>query len=205
LALATGQGIEFRPAQILRNQTVQALLIGRRGKCLHQRYLLPEGALAHRGNALLETGKCLWVSNTAILATEAVQVAKDFVVKNTDQSVEFEQGVLQGCGGQQYLFCRRQGVLESFGYLVGFFIDVSEPVSFIDDRQIPRHHPQIICLRTGKLVGADHQSFTDIKGIPDTCFFGLVIACGFQNLAFDAKLLLQLLVPLFSQVGGHDD
>jgi len=54
------------------------------------------------------------------------------------------------------------------------------------------------------LVGTDNRELC-IEGVANSIFLELIIVFGFKNQGIKSKLVLQLLMPLFAQIGRHND
>ena len=62
----------------------------------------------------------------------------------------------------------------------------------------------IIDLGLGKLVGTDNRELC-IERVANSIFLELVITLCFKNQGIERKLVLQFLMPLFAQIGRHND
>lgn len=54
------------------------------------------------------------------------------------------------------------------------------------------------------MVGTDNRELC-IEGVANSIFLELIIVFGFKNQGIKSKLVLQFLMPLFTQVGRHDN
>ena len=219
LPLAGGQGVAGRAAQVLSHPLVQGLLVLRRREFLHQRYALgvrnirlhlaAQGALAHGGQAAAQLAECVGtgvgIAQRAKLVAKAGQVAKHAVVHHADQPIQLQQGILQRGGRQQHLGRVGQRLFQHLADDVARLVHIAQAVRFVHDHQVPRHAPQIVGLGLGELVAADDDAAALLKRQFVAVLALLLVAFGFQNQRLQAELVLQFLVPLLAQVGGHDD
>ena len=119
-ALAGRQGVERRLLQVVGNQVVEPLLLGRGHELLHQgvavrvldvfQHLLAQGPLADWLEPLLQVVEVVVVAQAREAGAVALQVAEGEVVDDAHQAVEFQQRVLQRRGGQQHLAERGHGI-----------------------------------------------------------------------------------------------
>lgn len=118
MALSLGEGERVVPRQIFRYRLVEFLLIVGGAELEGQRptlcvldvldHLSPQCSLAEVQEPVPE---CLRVRTVRrVLRTEAVDVAKDFVVKDRRESEEFEQRVLEWGGGNALRHAGSRGI-----------------------------------------------------------------------------------------------
>src|SRR5690606_2170773 len=99
----------------------------------------------------------------------------------------------------------RQCLLEGLGNDVAGFVDVAQAMRFIEDNQVPVDAHDIFSLGLCELVGTDDRAGGELERVAPLLLADRVVALGFQNKPLQAKLVLQLLMPLFAQVGRDDD
>lgn len=212
--LTGGQGLEVVSSQIVRDQMVQPVFALRRRKRLHDRqpfrvahirqHLAAQRALTERSQAGFQPVERRLVVEIGELLLETFEVAEDAVIHDADQSIEFEQRVLQGRSGKEELGRVFEGLLQGIGDDVGRFVDVSQPVGFVDHDKVPTHETDLRRLATCELVGADDDlaafERADIS-LPD----GRVVELRLQNPTGQEEFLLKFLMPLFAKIGWRDD
>jgi len=98
----------------------------------------------------------------------------------------------------------RERLLKDIGDDVGWFVNIPQPVGFVNDHEVPRRGVYIRRLAAGELIGADDDGILGFKwpevSDPDPGVVGL----RFEDGAGEEKLLRQFLVPLLAEVGGCD-
>ena len=139
------------------------------------------------------------------LFAEAFQVAKRVFINEADQAKQFEQGILQGRGGQQELVFVCQSHFQRVGDDIGRLVNVAQPVGFIHDDEIPRRVGYIRGFVAGELVGANDNGIIGLKRAEIANFDSGIIRLGFKQPAGQEKFFIQFLIPLFPQIGGRDD
>ncbi len=83
-------------------------------------------------------------------------------------------------------------------------IDVAQPVGLVDHYQIPRDDHQFFGMTGGELERADDKHFL-FKGLARAILGHLVIIPSLQDQRRKEEFLLDLLRPLFAEIGGCDD
>lgn len=137
------------------------------------------------------------------LLAEALEITESVFVNEAHQAEEFEQGVLQWCGGEQQLGRVRERPFQRVGDDVGGFVDVAQPVRFVDDHQVPRYGFYVGRFAPRELVGADDYS-VDLEGAEPALLDGFVIGLRFEDAAGQEEFLREFLMPLLAQVGRRD-
>ncbi len=128
--------------------------------------------MANSGQAILqalEVGVVLGAS--AELIAERCFGTEDLVVDERNESLEFEQRILQrGCGEQELRPISDCGT-DLPGGFVPRFVDVAEAVRLIDDGQVPRDRLHVCQFGTHELVRDDEDPFGTVKGLACPAFF----------------------------------
>src|SRR5690606_17790321 len=99
----------------------------------------------------------------------------------------------------------RQCLLEGLGNDVAGFVDVAQAMRFIEDNQVPVDALDIFSLGLRELVGTNDRAGCELERVAPRLLADRVVALGFQNKPLQAELVLQLLMPLFAQVGRDYD
>lgn len=162
MALACGERIEFVASEVVGDVVVELLffLVGVEffdncqpvGEAYVFEYLTAEGAFADRFEALFEVVVLFVAADAGVVGFEAFEVAEGVVVYDADESVEFEQGVLQRGGGEQDFLGVGKSRLDGFTDFVVGAIDVPEAVGFINDYKVPLYMPEPGFFSASKLV-----------------------------------------------------
>jgi hypothetical protein len=142
------------------------------------------------------------------LGAEAVQIAEYALVDKADQSVQFQQGILERRCRQQDLVRQRQCIAQDAGGLVLRLIDVAQAMGFVDDHQVPRHGLHVLGFACRELIGADEYGGAvacEVERVCRTVLDGLAVGPGFKQAGGDTELVCQFLMPLLAQVGRGDD
>lgn len=104
------------------------------------------------------------------MRAEAVKVAEYTIIDNADETIEFHQRVLQGCGREQHLGMDvRHCVLERLGDDVAGLVDVAQAMGLVQDDQVPLDFLDIFGLGLGELIGADDRAGFRQKGACCPC------------------------------------
>ena len=103
----------------------------------------------------------------------------------------------------------REGFFDRFGDDVAGFVNIAQPVRFVEHDQIPVDVLNVGSLGLGKLVRADDRPRLWQTGSQEGVLVFLltdrIVVFGFKNQALQIEFVLQLLVPLLAQVSGDDD
>ena len=127
-------------------------------------------------------------------------------VNETDEAVEFQQGILQRGGRQEKLVPVLKRLLQNVGDDVVRLVNIPQPVGLINHDQIPLRALHIRCLIPGELVGAEQNGVRLGLERPEVALPDRgVVGPGFEDLARQEELFAKLLMPLLPQVGGSDD
>ena len=78
-------------------------------------------------------------------------------------------------------------------------------MGFVQNHQIPLDGLDVIGLGLGELVRADDGACCALERVAAVLLAKGVVALGLQQNTLQVELVLQFLVPLLAQVGGHDD
>lgn len=95
-------------------------------------------------------------------------------------------------------------LFQSIGNDVTGLVHIAQPMRLIEHDKIPQNSSDIIDLGLCKLVGTDNRELC-IEGVAYPIFPELIIIFGFKNQGIKSKFILQLLMPLFTQVGRHNN
>jgi hypothetical protein len=75
----------------------------------------------------------------------------------------------------------------------------------VEHDQVPVNALDVVGLGLCELIGADDRAGREQERVPLLLLADRVVAFGFEDQPVQAELVLQLLMPLLAQVGGHDD
>lgn len=214
LTLTVGQSVERGPGQIVGHHVVEFLLIFRGEEFLQDgdalgvlyvlQHLAAEGTLADGLQAATEIGVIFLFQIVAELGLEALEVAKYIVIDDGYQTVEFQDGVLERRRCEEDFLAVREGLFDGVGGFVGGLIDVAQPVSFVDDGEVPLGVADVRRFGFGELVGAD-DDFVSVKGVEVAGFDGCVETLGLQDDGREEEFLQQFTGPLLPEVGRSND
>ena len=149
--------------------------------------------------------KDLLLGQVGELFAKALEIAECVLVNDADETEQFQQRILERRRRQQQLVPLFQRRLESIGNDVGRFVDVAQPMRFVNDDQVPRGSGDIRRLGASEVVGADDDGVFDFKRTKISLLDCLVIGLRLQYPARQKELLSQLLVPLLAEIRRRDD
>ena len=216
LALALGQGLQARAAQVIGHLGGQRLFVGRGREVLHDGdaggvghvllHLPTQCAAAQRREPLAQGTVGMLAARAKELAAETVDVAEHALVDHAHQAIELQQRVLQRRGGQQHLGVDMlQRIPQGAGDDVAGLVDIAQAVRFIHHHQVPADALQVVGPGFGERVGADDRPRVVLERLRIARLARGVVTARFQDQTLQVELVLQLLVPLLAQVGRNDD
>src|SRR5262249_26046993 len=161
-------------------------------------------ALAERRKTFLQLGKVSVITEPGEAATVALQIAESEVVDDADESVEFQERVLERRRREQDLWKGSDGLFDRDRDLARVLVDVAEAVRLVDDHEVPSGLPKIGFLGPRELIRAEDDRAL-LEGVQIPSPNGIVEAVAFEDDGGQIELVLEFLAPLLAQVGGEDD
>src|SRR5438876_4148909 len=130
-------------------------------------YLATKSSLADMLDALAE--RCIPLYRVIAgheLRLERILTAENLWIEDADEPVQLEERVLERGCRQQELSRGPDRIDDSLGGLRAF-VDAAEPVSFVDDDEVPFDALNKLALRVDELVRADDDPVLDEERIRD--------------------------------------
>ena len=168
-------------------------------------HLPPQRALADGGKPLFEFLKAIFFDKPRVLGLEALEVAEYVVIDDAHQAVKLQQGVLQGCGGQEDLGRAAQSGFDGFAGFVAGLIHIAQAMRLVDDHEVPAHLRQLLVVLSGKRIGANDDGRLLVKRIALALCFQPAIGLGVEHEGREEEFVGQFLAPLLAQAGRGDN
>ncbi len=212
--MAGRQSIEVRPLQVFGDEVVEPLLILRGIKLLGNGYavrvldifedLSSQRSLADRLEPGLEIIEIVFPGKPGILVLEALKITEGIIINDTHEAKEFEKRVLKRRCGEEHLGRMGNRCFYSIGDPVRGLIHIPQMVRLVNDDEVPLDLLDVSVLAPGEMIRTD-DDVTLIERIEVSFPYLLIETLRFQDKGREKELVGQLLVPLLSQTGGHDD
>src|SRR5437879_1364979 len=126
--------------------------------------------MADRFQPIFERLENLLLVEIDELLAKAFQIAEGVFVDKTDKTKQLKQRILQRSRCEQQFALLGQRQLQRVGYDVCWLVDVTQPMGFVDDHQIPWRSVNVRRLATRELVRADNDRVFGFKGLEVALF-----------------------------------